>query len=83
VDTLYKGGDELMSLAKAVSAKSHDFNEQGDESQTDYLKMMKIVVAAGYREYVDIEYEGKKLSEPEGILATGKLLERVRQEPSA
>lgn len=79
----YKGVSELMPFAKAVSAKSHDFDEQGDETQTDYLKMMKIVVAAGYRGYVGIEYEGKKLSEPDGILATKKLLERVRQELSA
>lgn len=79
----YKGVTELMPFAKAVSAKSHDFNEQGDEIEIDYRKMMKIVVAAGYRGYVGIEYEGRKLSEPEGILATKKLLEKVREELSA
>lgn len=78
----YKGVTELMPFAKAVSAKSHDFNEAGDETQTDYLKMMKIVLAAGYHGYVGIEYEGGKISEPEGILATKKLLERVRAELS-
>ena len=60
----YKGVTELMPFAKAVSAKSHDFNEAGDETQTDYLKMMKIVLAAGYKGYVGIEYEGGQLSEP-------------------
>ena len=79
----YKGVAELMPFAKAVSAKSHDFNEQGEEIHTDYLKMMKIVVAAGYRGYVGIEYEGGKISEREGILATKKLLEKVRDELSA
>jgi sugar phosphate isomerase/epimerase len=79
----YKGVAELMPFAKAVSAKSHDFNEQGEEIHTDYLKMMKIVLAAGYRGYVGIEYEGSKLSEAEGILATKRLLEKVRQELSA
>lgn len=78
----YKGVTELMPFAKAVSAKSHDFNEAGDETQTDYLKMMKIVLAAGYHSYVGIEYEGGKLSEPEGIRATKKLLERVHAELS-
>lgn len=78
----YKGVTELMPFAKAVSAKSHDFNEAGDETQTDYLKMMKIVLAAGYHGYVGIEYEGGKLSEPEGIRATKKLLERVHAELS-
>lgn len=79
----YKGVAELMPFAKAVSAKSHDFNESGEEIHTDYLKMMKIVVAAGYRGYVGIEYEGSKVSESEGIMATKKLLEKVRQELSA
>lgn len=78
----YKGVTELMPFAKAVSAKSHDFNGAGDETQTDYLKMMKIVLAAGYHGYVGIEYEGGKLSEPEGIRATKKLLERVHAELS-
>ena len=74
----YKGVRELMPYAKGVSAKSHDFDEQGNETTTDYLRMMKIVLDAGYRGYVGIEYEGRNLSEPEGIRATRKLLERVR-----
>lgn len=76
----YKGVLELMPFAKAVSAKSHDFNEQGDEIHTDYLMMMKIVLAAGYRGYVGVEYEGSQLSEEDGIRATKKLLERVREQ---
>jgi len=73
----YKGVEELMPFAKAVSAKSHDFDEAGNEINTDYVKMMKIVLDSGYRGYVGIEYEGSKLSEVEGILATQRLLERV------
>jgi L-ribulose-5-phosphate 3-epimerase len=76
----YKGVTEMMPFAKAVSAKSHDFDEKGNEINTDYRRMMKIVLDAGYRGYVGIEYEGKTLSEPEGILATKKLLETVRRE---
>ncbi|HVU85729.1 MAG TPA: sugar phosphate isomerase/epimerase family protein [Pirellulales bacterium] len=76
----YKGVTELMPFAKAVSAKSHDFDEQGNETKTDYKKMMKIVIDAGYHGRVGIEYEGAKLSEPDGIKATKKLLERVRDE---
>lgn len=79
----YKGVTELMPFAKAVSAKSHDFNEQGEEIHTDYHKMMKIVTDAGYHGYVGIEYEGSKIGELEGILATKKLLEKVRAELEA
>ena len=76
----YRGVEELMPYAKAVSAKSHDFDAEGNETHTDYLRMMKIVLAAGYHGYVGIEYEGAKLSEPEGIKATKRLLEKVRDE---
>lgn len=78
----YKGVTELMAYAKAVSAKSHDFDERGEETQIDYHKMMKIVLDAGYRGFVGIEYEGTKMSEPDGIKATKKLLERVHDELS-
>ena len=75
----YEGVKELMPYAKAVSAKSHDFDEEGNETEIDYLKMMKIVVRAGYHGYVGIEYEGDRLSEMEGIRATKQLLEKVRE----
>jgi sugar phosphate isomerase/epimerase len=74
----YKGVEEMMPFAKAVSAKSHAFDKRGNESATDYDRMMKIVTAAGYHGYVGIEYEGETLPERDGILATKKLLERVR-----
>lgn len=73
----YKGVTELMPFAKAVSAKSHDFDEAGNEIHTDYKKMMKIVLDSGYKGFVGIEYEGSKLSEEDGIIATQRLLERI------
>jgi len=80
----YKGVDELMSFAKAVSAKSHDFDDAGNETAIDYQRMMDIVVKKhGYHGYCGIEYEGNRLSEPDGIRATKKLLERVREKMTA
>jgi len=76
----YKGVELMMKYAKGVSAKSHDFDDKGNETHTDYGRMMKIVLDAGYHGRVGIEYEGNKLSEPEGIRATKRLLERVRSE---
>jgi sugar phosphate isomerase/epimerase len=77
----YKGVDELMPYAKGVSAKSHDFNDKGEETHTDYHKMMAIVVKKhNYHGFVGIEYEGGKVSEPEGIKLTKALLEKVRAE---
>lgn len=78
----YQGVTDLMPFAKAVSAKSHAFDDKGNETKTDYRRMMKIVLDAGYRGYVGIEYEGKPLPEPDGVRATQKLLETVRAELS-
>ncbi len=76
----YQGVTELMPFARAVSAKSHDFGEDGSETRTDYRRMMRIVLDAGYRGWVGIEYEGETLDEFAGIRATKKLLETVREE---
>jgi len=76
----YKAVAEMMPFAKAVSAKAHDFDAQGNCVETDYRRMLKIVLDAGYRGYFGIEYEGEKLSEPEGIRATKRLLEKVSAE---
>lgn len=74
----YQGVAELMPYAKAVSAKSHEFDEAGNETKTDYERMLGIVLKAGYHGFVGIEYEGAGLGEREGIVATKTLLERVR-----
>jgi len=76
----YRGVVQMMPYAKGVSAKTHDFTANGGEAHTDYWKMMKIVLAAGYHGYVGIEYEGSSLSEPEGIRKSKALLEKVRAE---
>jgi sugar phosphate isomerase/epimerase len=76
----YKGTEELMPFAKGVSAKSHDFDEKGDETKTDYRRMIPIVLSYGYRGWIGIEYEGSERSEVEGIKRTKKLLETVRDE---
>jgi L-ribulose-5-phosphate 3-epimerase len=73
---IYTGIEELMPFAKAVSAKSHKFDENGNEPDKDYFRIMRIVLDAGYRGHVGIEYEGSELSEAEGIMATKLLLER-------
>jgi len=76
----YKGVAEMMPFAKAVSAKASDFDANGDCVETDYRRMVKIVSDAGYRGHYGIEYEGSKLSESDGIWATKRLLEKVREE---
>lgn len=86
----YEGVRKMMPYAKGISAKTHKFDVSGNETETDFRKMFKIIKDAGFKGYVGIEYEGGIMSmykpdggylpSPEGIRATKTLLERVRIE---
>tara|TARA_R110002049_G_scaffold2750_2_gene21702 strand:+ start:574740 stop:575720 length:981 start_codon:yes stop_codon:yes gene_type:complete len=83
----YQGVDELMPYAKAVSAKTYNFDGDsnttfrtdkfGNKTEIDYEKMMAIVLRHGYDGYVGIEYEGEDTDEYAGIRKSKALLERV------
>jgi L-ribulose-5-phosphate 3-epimerase len=74
----YLGVQELMPYARGVSAKTYDFDADGFETFTDFERMMRIVLDAGYRGYVGVEYEGRTIEDVEGIRLTKALLERTR-----
>ncbi len=75
----YKGVEEMMPKAFAVSAKSNDFDLNGNETTIDYSRMLKIVKRFGYNGFIGVEYEGNRLSEIDGIKATRDLLIKVGQ----
>lgn len=77
---IYQGVSEMMPYAKAVSAKSYDFDLEGNETTIDYNKMLTIVKKAGYTGYIGVEYEKKSLNERDGILATKNLLIKAAKE---
>jgi sugar phosphate isomerase/epimerase len=79
----YQGLADLMPYAKAVSAKTHDFDGQGEETTKNYWRLMRSVLDAGYHSWIGIEYEGTRLSEREGIAASLRLLQRVREQLAA
>ncbi len=76
----YKGVEELMPYAKAVSAKSNDFDAAGEAIDIDYTKLLKIVKEAGYTGFIGVEYEGSILGEEAGIKATKDLMLKVAKE---
>lgn len=76
----YQGVEELMPYAKAVSAKSHKFGPAGTESEIDYRRMLGIVLQAGYRSFIGVEWEGGEPDEEQGIVLTRDLLLRLREE---
>ncbi|MCK4340731.1 MAG: sugar phosphate isomerase/epimerase [Phycisphaerae bacterium] len=79
----YDAVRKMMPYAKAVSAKCHDFDDAGNEINTDYARMMRIVLEAGYTGWVGIEYEGKNMDEIAGVKACKRLLERFRRSSRA
>ncbi len=85
----YKGIAELMPYAKGVHAKTHLFDAQGNDTETDFYRMFKIIKNAGFKGWVSIEYEGglfkmygasQYLDDDAGVLATKKLVEKAGME---
>lgn len=70
----YEGIKMMLPAAKAVSAKSYDFDENGNETTLDYPRILQLVKDAGYTGFIGVEYEGTRLNEKEGVLATKLLL---------
>jgi sugar phosphate isomerase/epimerase len=73
----YEAVTKMMAFAKAVSMKCYDFGPDGNETMIDMARMMKVVTDAGYHSWVGIEYEGRRLTEFEGIQAAKRLLDRL------
>lgn len=75
----YQGVEELMPYAKGVSVKVRSRDGQGNQIDVDMMRMMKIVLDAGWRGYCGIEHTGPEGHEFESVIAVRKELERVRE----
>ena len=73
---IYKGIELLLPYAKGVSAKTYDFDSNGEQPLLDYKRLTGIVKASGFKGYIGIEYEGINQPEDEGVLNTLKLLKK-------
>ena len=74
---IYLGTAQSMPYAKGVSAKTHHFDADGEESTVDFRRLMQIVKDAGFTGYIDIEYEGKAIDPDTGIKLTRDLLVKL------
>lgn len=74
------GVSEFLPYAKGVSAKSYDFDSNGNETLLPYRILLQKVRDSGFDGHIGIEYEGNRLSEPEGIRATRALIEKIWNE---
>jgi sugar phosphate isomerase/epimerase len=73
---IYKGIELLLPYAKGVSAKTYDFDSNGEQPLLDYKRLTGIVKASGFKGYIGIEYEGINQPEDEGVRNTLKLLKK-------
>jgi hypothetical protein len=74
---IYEGTRAMMPHAAVISAKTHEFDDAGNQVEFDYFRLMKIVAAARFRGIVAIEWEGKQLDPVAGVHASKKLIERA------
>jgi sugar phosphate isomerase/epimerase len=72
----YKGIEELLPFAKGVSAKSYDFDINGEQPKIDYKRLIALVKASGFKGFIGIEFEGETQPEEEGIRKTKALLQK-------
>jgi sugar phosphate isomerase/epimerase len=83
----YDGVKKLMPYAKGVSAKTHQFDNNGNDLETDFVRILQIVKDSGFKGIIGVEYEGSFLknimklegnypSEDEGVRMTKVLLEK-------
>jgi sugar phosphate isomerase/epimerase len=72
----YKGVKEVLPFAKGVSAKTYDFDANGEQPKMDYKRLMGLVKDSDFKGYIGIEFEGYNQTEDEGIRKTKILLEK-------
>ena len=63
-------------FAKAVSAKTYDFDSNGEQPLMDYKRLIGLVTASSFKGYIGIEFEGHKGDEEDGIRKTKALIEK-------
>jgi sugar phosphate isomerase/epimerase len=73
----YKGIELLAPYIRAVSAKSSDFTQEGEEVTTNYQKMFDILKKAPDFEFAGVEFFGEALSRNQGAIQTKRLIEKV------
>lgn len=73
---IYTGVEEMLPFAKGVSAKTYDFDANGEQPLLDYKKLMSIVKKSGFKGYIGIEFEGNTQPEDEGVRKTKALVQK-------
>ena len=70
----YEGVTKTLPFAPAVCAKALKFDAKGNETRTDYYRMLKIIYESDYSGVISIEFEGGGIDPIEGSLKTKALI---------
>ncbi len=70
----YEGVTKTLPFAPAVCAKALKFDDKGNETRTDYFRMLKIVYDSNFSGVITIEFEGGGIDPIEGALKTKALI---------
>lgn len=74
------GLSEIVPYAKGLSAKAHQFDNNGNETTIDFSKMINIALTAGFSGYIGIEWGGSgysNMNPEDGIEYTKELLKKI------
>lgn len=75
-DNVYSGTEAMLPHTRAISCKMHSFDEEGNQPDFDYPRLIEMIAKSAYRGYLAIEWEGKKLDPVPGVKASQALLAR-------
>jgi hypothetical protein len=66
--------EKTLPYAPAVCAKALKFDEKGNETHTDYFKMLRIVHDSDFSGVISIEFEGHGVDAVAGSRMTKELI---------
>ena len=79
----YDGVKRTLAHAPAICAKALNFDDKGNETSTDYYRMMKIIHQSSYSGVITIEFEGHKVDPIAGSLKTKALIQKALKAAAA
>ena len=75
-NNVYDGTEAMLPFTKTISCKMHSFDEDGNQPDFDYPRLMKMITASKYKGILAIEWEGHKLKPVPGVKASKVLIEK-------
>ena len=66
----------MLPHTQTISCKMHSFDNEGNQPDFDYPRLMKMIANSEYSGYLAIEWEGSALDPVKGVKASQALISR-------